>query len=259
MQRFKKIILNIPHSSDRMLPRQTEIADGTRGSERLSDVALAGSRKNSDRLPSGSGWTDPAAIAKEVRRWTDWYTDSLFWPEADLANKVVPVVFGLSRFCVDVERLIDDPLNAVGQGILYERFGDCRRLITGRTALMNEYQGFISRLSSELTPGSLIVDCHSFPSDLADIDICIGYNDDVSKPDQEMIDGVARLFDGAGFKVGLNNPYSNSITPRKPIDYKSLMIEVNKRCYMNESTLARTIGHDIIPGLVNDFYRLVLA
>lgn len=226
MQNFKKIILNIPHSSD--------------------------------RLPLGSGWTDPAAIAKEVRRWTDWYTDSLFSPEVDLADRVVPVVFGLSRFCVDVERLIDDPLNAIGQGILYERFGDCRRRIIGRNALMNEYHGFILRLSSELIPESLIVDCHSFPSDLADIDICIGYNDDASRPDQEMIDRVARLFDGAGFKVGLNNPYSNSITPKMPIDYKSLMIEVNKRCYMDERTLARTMGYDIISGLVNDLYHDVL-
>ena len=124
---------------------------------------------------------------------------------------------------------------------------------------MNEYHGFISRLSSELAPGSLIIGCHSFPSDLADIDICIGYNDDASKPEQEMIDKATHLLDRAGFKVGLNNPYSNSITPKKPIDYKSLMIEVNKRCYMNEGTLARTVGYDIISGLVNDFYRLVLA
>lgn len=242
-----------------MLPRRTEAADGTRGPEWLPDVALASSQKNSAGLPSVSGWTDPAAIAKEVRRWTDWYTDSMFRPDADLAGRVVPVVFGLSRFCIDVERLLDDPLNAAGQGILYERFGDCRRLISGRTALMNEYHGFISRLSSELAPGSLIIDCHSFPSDLADIDICIGYNDDASKPEQEMIDKATHLFDRAGFKVGLNNPYSNSITPKKPIDYKSLMIEVNKRCYMNEGTLARTVGYDIISGLVNDFYRMVLA
>ncbi len=74
-----------------------------------------------------------------------------------------------------------------------------------------------------------------------------------------MIDKATHLFDRAGFKVGLNKPYSNSITPKKPIDYKSLMIEVNKRCYMNEGTLARTVGYDIISGLVNDFYRLVLA
>lgn len=124
---------------------------------------------------------------------------------------------------------------------------------------MNEYHGFISRLSSELAPGSLIIDCRSFPSDLADIDICIGYNDDASKPEQEMIDKATHLFDRTGFKVGLNNPYSNSITPKKPVDYKSLMIEVNKCCYMNEGTLARTVGYDIISGLVNDFYRLVLA
>lgn len=125
--------------------------------------------------------------------------------------------------------------------------------------MLNEYHGFISRLSSELAPGSLIIDCHSFPSDLADIDICIGYNDDASKPEQEMIDKATHLFDRAGFKVGLNNPYSNSITPKKPVDYKSLMIEVNKRCYMNGGTLARTVGYDIISGLVNDFYRQVLA
>ena len=179
MHRIKKIILNIPHSSDRLLPL-------------LPDAAWAGGLNNSDLLPLGSGWTNPK---------------------------------GHSEGGASLDRLV---------------------------------HGFISRLSSELIPDSLIIDCHSFPSDLADIDICIGYNDDASRPDQEMIDSVARLFDGAGFKVGLNNPYSNSITPKKPIDYKSLMIEVNKRCYMNERTLARTVGYNIISGLVNNLYHDVL-
>ena len=38
----------------------------------------------------------------------------------------------------------------------------------------------------------------------------------------------------------MNKPYSNSITPPKEFHYKSIMIEVNKRIYMNEKTLSLT-------------------
>lgn len=35
----------------------------------------------------------------------------------------------------------------------------------------------------------------------------------------------------------MNTPYSNSITPKTNFEYKSVMIEVNKRVYMNEKNV----------------------
>ena len=61
---------------------------------------------------------------------------------------------------------------------------------------------------------TLIVDCHSFPSDLApNVDICIGFNEDLSKPSNPIIDMVAETFRDAGYLVALNRPYANALAP----------------------------------------------
>lgn len=80
MRKYEKIVLNIPHSSI----------------EGISD----------------STWLLGKEFFEEVRNWTDWYTDYLFW--SDLKD-VTPVRFNKSRFIVDVECLECDPLESVGQ------------------------------------------------------------------------------------------------------------------------------------------------
>ena len=45
------------------------------------------------------------------------------------------------------------------------------------------------------------------------------------------------LFVENGYKVGINEPYSNSETPDCPFQYQSMMLEINKRTYMEEETL----------------------
>lgn len=35
----------------------------------------------------------------------------------------------------------------------------------------------------ELSPASFLIDCHSFPPDLSDVEVCVGVNDDWSRPD----------------------------------------------------------------------------
>lgn len=60
---------------------------------------------------------------------------------------------------------------------------------------------------------ALLLDCHSFPEDLSDVDICIGYNKDWSKPSKEVIEMAVNHFMDHGYKVGVNYPYSNSETP----------------------------------------------
>lgn len=82
-----------------------------------------------------------------------------------------------------------------------------------------------------------MLDCHSFPSELSDIDICIGYNEDWSKPDKETIELAVNLFEDNGYKVGVNEPYSNSETPDCPFLYQSMMLEVNKKVYMEPGSL----------------------
>ena len=69
-------------------------------------------------------------IDKDIIRWTDWFTDWLFSSAAVDNNHIIPVAFPFSRFFCDVERLIGDPLESVGQGIIYTDFGQNHRDIS---------------------------------------------------------------------------------------------------------------------------------
>ena len=201
---YNKVVLNIPHASP--------------------------------VLPFGTGgWDD--GIRREVDRWTDWYTDWLFASASRLDSRIVPVAYPFSRFFCDAERLENDPLESVGQGIVYERFGTLRRTVPAgeRAFAMQTYREHLDRLRKAITgEGTLLVDCHSFPSDLSDVEICIGVNDDWSRPDEAVLECVLDHFRTAGYRTEINIPYSNSVSPECGVRYASLMIELNKELYMDE-------------------------
>lgn len=93
------------------------------------------------------------------------------------------------------------------------------------------------RLRSQLSEGALLLDCHSFPEELSDVDICIGFNEDWSKPSQTTIEMAVNHFMDCGYKVGVNTPYSNSETPDCPFKYHSMMLEINKRAYLQSNSI----------------------
>lgn len=207
------------------------------------------------------GWPQTEEFFSQVKRWTDWYTDYLFGyvdlctGPADLLS-ISDVTFPLSRFAVDVERLPDDPLEEIGHGKIYRSFEGIRRELTPEqeARLTDMYNRHHEMLMESLSPGSLLIDCHSFPSDLSDVDVCIGLNDDWSRPPQEVIDRIMSRFSDAGYRVGVNEPYSNSIAPPCPFGYHSVMIELNKRIYMDEATTRLTASAENIHRLIYDMY-----
>lgn len=175
-------------------------------------------------------------IEPEIRHWTDNYTDALFHPNFRFAHQVVPVRYPYSRFFCDVERLEADPLERIGQGIVYSQFQGCTRTATyeERMLALQSYYAHQCRLLQQVaSPHTLLLDCHSFPAELSsDIDICLGYNNDWSKPSDELLELVRDFFEEQGATVGINVPYSNAISPRKQFNYPCLMIEANKRFYL---------------------------
>ena len=180
-----------------------------------------------------SGWEE--GIAAEVERWTDWYTDWLFASSSRLDGRIVSVHYPFSRFFCDAERLENDPLESVGQGIVYERFDGLQRVVSGqeREFAMRSYTEHRERLRRAVSSDrTLLVDCHSFPSDLSDVEICIGVNDDWSRPGDALLDRVVTHFRENGYKAEVNDPYSNSITPECGFPYTSMMLEVNKGTYL---------------------------
>lgn len=199
MKKYNRIILNIPHSSAKLV----------------------------------SKWKHDKDIKTAVERWTDWFTDKIFDIENDNVEKHI---FPFSRFFCDVERLLNDPLEENGDGIIKTTVGNSIRLLTEeeRNEIMTIYHNYLNNLVMNATNDTLLIDCHSFPKDLVtNVDICIGFNEDWSKPADDIIQMVKEHFEKEGFTTGLNYPYSNSISPIKGyIEYQSIMIEVNKGVYM---------------------------
>ena len=206
---YKRIVLNEPHASV----------------EGLYDNQL-------------SFWNiDERFINDIVLKWTDWHTDFLF--HGYRGENVKTVRFPYSRFIVDAERLWDDPLEHNGQGIVYKQFDGYTRTVPKKNEkrLLGLWHWHQQRLRDNLCEGALLLDCHSFPSEMSDVDICIGYNEDWSKPNKQTLELAVSLFEDSGYKVGINEPYSNSETPECPFTYHSMMLEVNKKAYMENGSL----------------------
>lgn len=185
-----------------------------------------------------SGWQiDYRFINDVVFRLTDWHTDFLF--HGFRHEDIRPIRFPYSRFIVDAERLWDDPMEELGQGIIYRHYDGYRRELTEhhKSRLLRLWQNHQQRLKKNLCPGALLLDCHSFPEDMGNVDICIGFNEDWSVPDKQLLDFTVNLFEENGYSVGINYPYSNSETPNCPFRYQSMMLEVNKRVYLEPHSL----------------------
>jgi N-formylglutamate amidohydrolase len=219
MEKFDRIVLNIPHSA---------------ALHGVFNEALGA-------WPYNAGFINDAVLEH-----CDLFTDFIF--NSTKNPRIFAVIAEYSRFVVDMERLIDDPLENSGQGIVYTQYESFKRNeleANTRIRLMNLWQDYQRCLYDKLVVSAdpLLIDCHSFSSKEApNIDICIGYNEDSSKPDDATIQHVFTLFEKQNYKVGINQPYSNSITPRSnkrddgtPLS-KSFMIEVNKKVYMDEYT-----------------------
>lgn len=201
---------------------------------------------------------DESFINDVILEWTDWHTDYLFHTSCD--KRVSTVRFPYSRFVIDAERLWDDPLEKIGQGIIYRKFGGYVRHVDkeAEERLLNLWKWHQSRLGRRLTEGALLLDCHSFPAHVGDVDICIGYNENWSNPGKSIIDYAVNLFEDNGYSVGVNYPYSNSETPECSFLYHSMMLEVNKRVYMEKGSLRlSTKNHGKKP--INEVIAMFIA
>ena len=218
-------------------------------------------------FPAGTqyGFND---LDEEERLLIDYYTDELFSPEAP-TERIRKMVFPYCRLYSDVERLINDPLEKDGLGISYRRrvHGGWRSFsnLEEAFALYADFHAEVSKRLVQLGNNTLLIDCHSFSnlpnllnSNPPDIDICIGFNDDETCPNQEVISNIVQHFKIRGYKVGINKPFSNSKTFVVPVKYHSVMIEVNKRLYMNETTLEKIKGFKKLKSDIQSLYEILL-
>jgi N-formylglutamate amidohydrolase len=193
---------------------------------------------------SGTNTLDRNIKRFDILRGTDWFTDELFWH-----YNTESIVQKYSRFIVDCERLPDsiEPLLKDGYGICYTKdFNGNDIDVPNKEEMIKIYNDHHKELNFKVRrilpyiPVVFVVDCHSFgyEQNKADIDFCIGFNADFNN--FELLKRIKNLLVSKGYKVGVNDPYSNAIVPSEYYgneDVKSIMIEVNKRLYLkNQNT-----------------------
>lgn len=214
---------------------------------------------------------DDQVLAHEVAHLADNDTDELYKELLHFSSFIMSTI---SRVVVDIERFereADEPMSAVGMGAFYTRTstGAILRNIGPENrdrleALYREYHHALTNLTrGALTrhDRALIVDCHSFPSiprpyesnqTTPRPDICIGF-DSYHTPDA-LRDILQHNFRALGYTVGINTPFSGAIVPmeyyQKDNRVVSVMIEVNRKLYMDEATFRKSehfsrIGKDI--------------
>jgi N-formylglutamate deformylase len=207
-------------------------------------------------------------LALEVLRMTDHLTDKLVATALSTAQRVR---FPVSRLVLDPERFAidaDEPMSRVGMGVIYERtsHGAPLRLPLAPAARQRLLETYYAphHASLEASVASAlerygrcsILDTHSFPSRPLPYeldqssdrpDICIG-TDEFHTP-APLADEFVRRFSAEALAVARNRPFSGTIVPmryfRNDRRVMSVMIEVNRRLYLDEATgkAGKRFGH----------------
>jgi N-formylglutamate amidohydrolase len=231
---------------------------------------------SSSEIPLLDGYVSShAKIQQEIIKLTDWYTDDLFDSDVD-----VKIVAPFSRVFCDVERFADDELeimSKVGMGVLYEKL-DSDELLRKvspelREKILTNYywkhhENLTTKVEKELKINGecLIVDCHSFPS----TPLLKAINQNSNTPDfnigtdsfhtpKKYIDASITYFENLGYTLGVDWPYSGSIVPMKYYQKEkrvsSIMLEINRKLYLNESTNEKSKNYsktkDVVQGFIN--------
>jgi N-formylglutamate amidohydrolase len=243
---MKQLILHIPHSST-LIP--------------ILDGYVSSNEK----------------IEQEIIKLTDWYTDDLF--DSDVDNKIVAP---FSRIFCDVERFADDDLeimSKVGMGVLYEKLDsdEILRKVTPelRKKILTEYywkhhNSLTTIVEEQLNVNGecLIVDCHSFPS----TPLQKAINQNSNTPDfnigtdsfhtpKKYIEASSTYFENLGYSLGVDWPYSGSIVPMKYYQKEkrvnSIMLEINRKLYLNEPTNEKSIEYEKTKKVVEGYLNML--
>ena len=206
-----------------------------------------------------------AELQDELRVMTDWFTDELLCGLLPAARRVG---FPVSRLVLDPERFVDDarePMSRIGMGVIYERTSDGRRLrraldATRRESVLKKYYephhaALTTAVDRALSQHGrcLLFDIHSFPSRPLPYeldqepdrpDICLG-TDEFHTP-TSLLEVARRAFESEGLSVAVNRPFAGALVPMKfyrgETRVSALMIEVNRRLYMDEEAGERSPG-----------------
>ena len=172
------------------------------------------------------------------------------------------VRFNYSRLFCDVEKFTDpelEPLAKFGMGPIYTNVYDgtlIRSIGENKSKLILDefykahHQQLDSYAEKTILEGNvlLVIDCHSYLDKMVSKlfgvsdfpDLCIGF--DEKYKDEHVIDIIKSIFEANGYSVMFNFPFQGALVPNiafsnDKIAYKvkSVMIELNKRTYLDSS------------------------
>jgi len=239
----------------------------------LKDFCIFHIPHASTSLPDLDGYNKDL-INNEIIKLTDWATDEIF----DIPN-TSKVVANFSRIYCDIERFSDDekePMSKLGRGFYYTKTdnnSDLRKLNKKHKQYVydNFYKPHHDKLNDivydklMLFNTAIIIDCHSFSntpfeSDLIKEenrpDICIGV-DEFHTP-KYLVERFVNHFSKLGYSVQINNPYSgtivNSNSYLKNKDVQSIMIEINRKLYMDNDN----VNYDKVKTLNEQIQKLFI-
>jgi N-formylglutamate deformylase len=233
---------------------------------------------SSTKIPLKEGYcVSDKILNQEILKLTDWYTDDLFENEIDYSIKAP-----FSRIFCDTERFSDDSQEIMaqfGMGVLYEKTdtGEPLRNLTTelrKHILDNYYWKHHNQLTESVSlhleqfDSATIVDCHSFPQipiiralDKSDFRPDFNIGTDTFHTPQKLIDLSVDFFNERGFSLGVDRPYSGSIVPmdyyHKNNKVQSIMLEINRKLYINEPSNEKSTRYQEIKQVVQEFLRMI--
>jgi len=231
---MNNIVLHIPHSSKEIPP------------EYLVD------------------YFDVEELNETILKLTDTFTEHLFSVEG-----VPKIVFPYSRAFCDVERfLYNEPMEEkYGHGFYYINGVNLKpfRYETNKEIVREKYYNQHHLLFEETVQkmdNPLIVDCHSFPNkvypcmpfDTQELpDFIIGHNG--KEREIEISDFIYDYLISLGFKVKINELFYGSFTK---FNNDSIMIEVNRKLYLNDDFLTKKVDYYKIDYTVKGLIRKII-
>ena len=211
---------------------------------------------------------DDPGLDTELLAMTDKFTDQLFGQASSYGATLF--VNRVSRLVMDPERFPhdrDEPMSAKGMGAIYTKTSGGEELrtksfsISDRQALMDDLYwpysiAFHNLVTEQLDQFGrcLIIDGHSFPSralpyedeKLVRPDMCFGY-ESFHEP-SGLVGSLEDICKQNGMTTALNEPFSGSYVPvdyfQKDETVKSIMIEVNRSLYMDETNGTKSAHYD---------------
>lgn len=106
---------------------------------------------------------------------------------------------------------------------------------------------------------TLVIDGCSLSPNQIGIDVCIGVNDDWSRPSNFVVGLVEEGFRRHGYKVRVDELCPEPLSPLIDIRYSSVMIAVNKHQYINGRTIDEKDETSKLKQTLGEIYSVLLS